>query len=147
MIPQGVLSILVPLVKQFEGDKLNEYPDATGKMTIGYGHTGSDVSEGETETQDQADSQLALDLDRAYTQMLVSVPALTNESYTRQAALTDFVYNLGVGTFDRSTLRSAVMVGAWQNVKIQLSLWTHAGGKVLPGLVRRRQAEIALIDA
>ena len=146
-IPSEVLSILEPLVKMFEGCKLQSYQDSAGVWTIGYGHTGPDVVQGLSWTQDQADAQLALDLNRAYSLCIQAAPCLLNETKSRQAALTDFVYNLGVGTLDRSSLRSAAMVGAWQNVKTQLSLWIHAGGKIEEGLVRRRAAEISLIDA
>lgn len=147
VIPAEVLAILEPLVKRFEGCRLHAYQDTGGKWTIGYGHTGPDVVQGLIWTQDQANSQLALDLDHAYTQLTTLIPAILHDTTSRQAALTDFVYNLGVGTLDRSTLHSAVMVSAWQSVKTQLSLWIHSAGKIEPGLVRRRDAEISLIDA
>lgn len=143
----SVLEILEPLVKKFEGCRLEAYQDSTGRWTIGYGHTGPAVVQGLIWSQDQADAQLALDLDRAYTQASSLLPDILQLSSSRQAALADFVYNLGVGTFARSTLHGAVLRKEWLTVKTQLALWCHAGGKVLPGLVKRRQAEIDLIDA
>ena len=144
MIPAEVSNLLIPLVKRFEGCRLTAYQDVAGIWTIGYGHTGLDVIPGLVWVQEQADAALLADLTQHYSQLCQlssSVPAL---SAGRQAALTDFVYNLGIGTYERSTLKHAVDCGAWASVITQLSLWTHSRGQVEPGLVRRRNAEIAL---
>lgn len=146
-IPQEVLELLEPLVKQFEGLRLAAYQDSTGRWTIGYGHTGPDVVQGLVWTQGQANAQLALDLGHAYSQMSSLLPDILQLNSSRQTALADFVYNLGVGTLAHSSLLPLVIRGEWPAVKTQLALWCHAGGKVLPGLVKRRQAEIDLIDA
>ena len=61
------------------------------------------------------------------------------------AAIIDFAYNLGVARYRASTLRRKVDQRDWEAVKVQLMRWTRGGGKVLPGLVRRRKAEVALI--
>jgi lysozyme len=60
-------------------------------------------------------------------------------------AMTDFAYNLGVARYRASTLRKRVDDGDWEDAKAQLMLWTRGGGRVLPGLVRRRAAEAALL--
>jgi lysozyme len=60
-------------------------------------------------------------------------------------ALVDFTYNLGVGRLQTSTLRRVVNAGDWQGAKEQLMRWTRGGGRVLPGLVKRRAAEAALL--
>ena len=60
-------------------------------------------------------------------------------------AMTDFAYNLGVARYRTSTLRKRVDDGDWEGAKEQLALWTRGGGRVLPGLVRRRAAEAALL--
>jgi lysozyme len=145
MIPTEVLSVLLPLVKTSEGCRLQSYQDGAGVWTIGYGHTGLSIGPNVVWDQEQADTQLAVDLAQAYSQLLQASPQLSQETPGRQAALTDFVYYLGIHTYDRSTLHSAVTVGAWKSVAYQLSLWTHAGGKVEQGLVKRRKAEIALL--
>lgn len=145
MIPAEVLSILEPLVMQSEGCKLKAYQDPNGNWTIGYGH--KVPQNREPCTQEEANAWLEQDLALSYAELVQASPGLLQSSAAKQAALTDFVYNLGIGTYSRSTLHSAVTVQAWQAVKTQLALWVHAGGKVEPGLVRRRQAEIALIDA
>jgi lysozyme len=147
MIPDEVLAILQPLVQSMEGCRLTSYQDPNKVWTIGWGHTGPSVGPNQVCTQQEADDWLAGDLSTHYNQTVAISPTLAQQPAGRQAAITDFVYNLGAGTYTHSTLRSAVDCGAWQNVKIQLALWVHAGGKVEPGLVRRREAEIALIDA
>lgn len=146
-IPSEVLEVLEPLTKAFEGCELTAYQDGGGVWTIGYGHTGLDVSLGVVWTQDQADSTLSTDLAHAYSQLLQVSPPLQKQAASRQAALTDFVYNLGVHRYAGSTLRSAVDCGSWQSVKIQLAKWNHDNGRVIAGLTRRRQAEIDLIGA
>lgn len=60
------------------------------------------------------------------------------------AAMTDFAYNLGVGRYRASTLRKRVEAENWTDAATELKRWVRGGGKVLPGLVRRRKAEIAL---
>lgn len=145
-IPTDVLALLEPLVKNSEGCKLESYQDSNGIWTIGYGHTGLGVGPGLVWTQGEAETALQQDLNAAYAQLCQSVPAIMQQSPGRQAAISDFVYNLGVGTFHTSSLRSAIILGAWQNVPRLLSQWVHGGGKILPGLVVRRNAEIALID-
>ena len=61
-------------------------------------------------------------------------------------AMTDFAYNLGVARYRGSTLRKRVDEQDWESAKEQLMLWTRGGGKVLPGLVKRRQAECRFLD-
>lgn len=146
MIPQEVWDLWFPIIRQFEGCKLEAYPDDNGVWTIGWGHTGPDVVPYLTWTQQEADTQLRADMDSHYTQLCNLLPSAPSWPAARQAALADFVYNLGIGTLKHSTLYSALVVGAWQAVKTQLALWVHAGGKVEPGLVRRRNLEIVLID-
>lgn len=146
-IPTEVLSTLLPLVKSSEGCKLSSYKDPNGVWTIGWGHIGPEVVEDLTWTQSQADTVLVSDMDLHYTQLIEVSPSLLRSSAQRQAALADFVYNLGIGTYMHSTLRGAVDRMDWDQVKGQLALWVHAGGKVENGLVRRRNQEIILIDA
>jgi lysozyme len=146
IISAELLALLVPLVKEFEGCTLKSYKKSDNVWTIGYGHTGKDVTEGMVCTQEQAEAWLLADIDSHYSQLCASVPQTPSFAVGKQAALLDFVYNLGIGRFAGSTLHSAVVVGAWQSAKTQLALWIHEAGKVEPGLVRRRDREIALID-
>jgi lysozyme len=144
-IPQDILDIAKPLVQRFEGCKLAAYQDSVGVWTIGWGHT--PAIPGTTITQEQADQLLETDLAAHYDALLLVSPTLQSASSSRVSALLDFVYNLGIGAYRNSMLRSAVDCQAWQSAKAQLAKWVHAGGKVLPGLVARRQAEIDLLDA
>jgi len=61
-------------------------------------------------------------------------------------AIVDFAYNLGVGRLQTSTLKRKINANDWDGAKEQLMLWTRGGGKVLPGLLKRRTAECALLD-
>jgi lysozyme len=61
-------------------------------------------------------------------------------------AVVDFAYNLGVGRLQTSTLKRKINANDWEGAKEQLMLWTKGGGKVLPGLLKRRTAECALLD-
>jgi lysozyme len=62
-------------------------------------------------------------------------------------AIVDFVYNLGLGRLQTSTLKRKINVSDWSAAQEQLMLWTKGGGRVLPGLVKRRSAESALLAA
>jgi lysozyme len=71
--------------------------------------------------------------------------ALCESDWRKFNAVVDFVYNLGVGRLQTSTLRRKINAHDWEGAKEQLMLWVRGGGKVLPGLVKRRQAECALL--
>ena len=71
--------------------------------------------------------------------------ALLDNDWRSFCAIVDFAYNLGVGRLQTSTLRRKINAQDWPAVREQLMRWTRGGGKVLPGLVRRRQAECDLI--
>ena len=58
----------------------------------------------------------------------------------------DFAYNWGTGRLQTSTLKRKINTNDWEGAKEQLMLWTKGGGKVLPGLLKRRTAECALLD-
>jgi len=130
----------VTFIAGFEGFRSNVYNDAAGKATIGYGHllTATD-SFPDGISQDQAlallktDAQIAVAAIRKY----LTVP-LTQAQFD---ALTSFVYNVGTGAFQKSTLVSLLNGGSYSSVPTQLTRWNKAGGQVLAGLTRRRRAE------
>ncbi|UJB32647.1 MULTISPECIES: lysozyme [Chromobacterium] len=132
----------VKLIQQFEGLRLKAYQDAVGVWTIGYGHTGPDVTPGLVISQAQADALLARDLNRFETGVsrLVSVPLNQNQF----DALLSFSYNLGLGSLQNSTLLRLLNQRDYAGAAAQFPRWNKAGGKVLPGLTRRRAAEQAL---
>ena len=70
---------------------------------------------------------------------------MATESPGRLAAIVDFTFNLGAGRLQTSTLRRCINAGNWDRVPQELRRWVRGGGRVLPGLVRRREAEVALI--
>jgi lysozyme len=130
------------LISSFEGCQLQAYRDPVGILTIGYGHVGADVTEGLTITPEYAQTLLKSDVQWAANAVntLVHVPL----SQPQFDALTSFVYNLGVRAFAQSTLLALINKGQLQQAADQFELWIHAGGQVLPGLVRRRAAEMQL---
>lgn len=73
--------------------------------------------------------------------------ALSSKDWDKFNAIVDFAYNLGVGRLQTSTLRRKINAQDWHGAKEQLMLWVRGGGKVLPGLVKRREAECALMGA
>ncbi|SEE14291.1 lysozyme [Pseudomonas coleopterorum] len=134
----------IALIKSAEGLRLKAYPDpGTGGLpwTIGYGST-SGVTRNMVITGAQAEEMLAEDLVRfeCIVERAVRVP-LNQGQFD---ALVSFTYNVGEGNFTKSTLLRKLNAGDTAGAAGQFSRWVHAGGKVLPGLVKRRAAERAM---
>lgn len=132
------------LTQQFEGCRLTAYQDQVGVWTIGYGHTGRDVTSGLIITQDQANALLSSDIagSSAYVNQVVMVALQQNQF----DALVDFVFNLGRAAFGNSTMLRYLNAGNFAGASGQFVLWDHAGGQVVLGLLRRRQAEAAMFQ-
>lgn len=130
------------LIKGFEGCRLVAYQDLAGVWTIGWGHTGKEVHAGLVWTQQQADEALAHDIVAADALLNIYSPGLPDGPLE---AITDFVFNMGIGNYRTSTLCKLVNESAWIAVKAELLKWDHSNGVVVAGLLRRRQAEAALI--
>lgn len=126
------------LTKEFEGCKLEAYPDSTGVPTIGYGHTAG-VRIGDTCTYVQANAWLENDILWA----VKTVNYLVHVTLTQGEfdACVDFVFNLGSGNFQNSTLLKLLNRGDMISAENEFDRWDRAGGKEVPGLLRRRQAE------
>ena len=133
------------LTEQFEGCRLTAYQDQVGVWTIGYGHTGPDVTSGLTITQAQAQILLAQDVRSAVA--CVNNSVTVNLAQEQFDALVDFVFNVGAGAFKGSRLLRSLNAGDFAGAAAQFVLWDHAGGAVNPGLLRRRQAEAALFNS
>lgn len=133
----------IDLVKASEGCRLTAYRDVAGILTIGYGSTGG-IKDGQTISQDEAETMLRSDLDEAAEQVsaLVTVP-LTQGQFD---ALTDFVFNLGAGRFRDSTLLRLLNQGKYAQASAQFPIWILAAGAPQPGLIKRRAAERKLFD-
>lgn len=134
------------LIKTYEGCRLNAYKDVVDIPTIGYGSryiNGIPVKMGQTITQQQADNLLQFDINSLYNTLKQVLPNLTDNQFI---ALIDFCYNLGMYTFLHSTMYNMLKSGNISGAAEQFVLWDHAGGKVLPGLLRRRQQEQSIFE-
>jgi len=134
----------IALIKSAEGLRLRAYPDpGTGGLpwTIGYGST-SGVTRNMVITEAQAEQMLAEDLVRFERIVERAVRLPVNQG--QFDALVSFTYNVGEGNFTASTLLRKLNAGDTAGAAEQFSRWVHAGGKVLPGLVKRRAAERAM---
>jgi lysozyme len=131
------------LIKKFEGFESRAYLCPAGVWTIGYGHT-KDVKEGDEWSQAHAEHMLEVELEEfcEYVNKMVKVPL---EQYQFDA-LVAWVYNLGAGNFKESTLLRVLNQGDYDDVPHQIKRWNKAGGRVLQGLVRRREAEALLFQ-
>lgn len=131
----------VNLIKRYEGLRLKAYkPVKTEKYwTIGYGHYGADVKEGMEITEKHAEELLRQDLKKfeGYVNSYVKVE-LTQNMYD---SLVSFTYNCGAGSLKSSTLLKLLNKGDYKGAAGQFEKWTKGGGKVLPGLVKRRKEE------
>jgi lysozyme len=132
------------LTKEFEGLRLSAYADQGGVWTIGYGHTGPGVHAGLTITQDQADAFLHSDV--AGSVACVNRVVTSNINQNQFDALVDFTFNLGCASLSQSTLLRFVNAGDFASAAPQFLRWDHLRGVVIPGLSRRRQAEMALFN-
>lgn len=143
------LDIAASLCRQFEGYRSRPYLCPAGIPTIGYGSTyysdGRKVTLGDAPMDEPtARALLVAELERTYLPgVLRQCPVLATDE-SKCNAIVDFCYNLGVGRLQTSTLRRKINSQDWGGAKEQLMLWTIGGGKVLPGLVKRRAAECAL---
>ena len=138
---------MIDLEKEFEGCRLEAYPDPESggdPWTIGWGHTGPEVHEGLVWTQAQADAQLVKDKERA--QEVIDELVSTHLTPDENAAVRDFIFNLGAGSFKGSTLLRMLNTGDMEGAAQQFDRWDHAAGRVVAGLLRRREAETALFE-
>ena len=127
------------LTESFEGLRLSAYYDLRGVLTIGYGHTGPDVTPGMQITAAQAEGLLIQDTQWAAHCVNTAIDvALTQGEFD---ALVDFVINVGCAAFCGSTLRRLLNAGDYHGAMLQFLNWDWAGGKVVAGLLRRREAE------
>jgi lysozyme len=137
------------LCRRFEGLYLKPYVCPAGVPTIGYGATfyadGRPVRMTDTAiTREQAEALLLWMIRSHFMPPTIAACPGANTP-GRLAALTDFAFNLGAGALRGSTLRKRVNAGRWEDVPTELRKWTRGGGRVLRGLVIRREAEVALI--
>jgi lysozyme len=135
---------LLRLIRHFESCRLRPYYCPAGILTCGWGSTGTGVYPGYVWTQAQADSRLLLDATNNVLAVKSICPYLEGN---KLFAITDFVYNVGIGAFRASTVRSKLDRGDDFGACKQLERWVYGGGRVLKGLVIRRRAEIYLFNS
>jgi lysozyme len=145
------------LIKRFEGLRLEAYQCSAGVWTIGYGHTSAaggvfsdtkgraqtEVMRGLAITAEEAERLFKADIDRFDNQVerLVKGIALSQNQFD---ALVSLAYNIGLGAFARSTVLKRLKRGDERGAADAFLMWNKAGGRVLRGLARRREAERAL---
>jgi lysozyme len=134
------------LIKAFEGFRGKAYRCPAGVWTVGYGHTSMagppDVRPGLRMSKGEAAAVLAKDVDAFARDIGALIRVQLNDN--QFGALVSFAYNVGVGAFRKSSVLSAVNAGEMDKVPRRLNLWVKAGGRTLPGLMKRRAAEGAL---
>lgn len=128
----------IDLIKKFEGCKLTAYKCPAGVWTIGYGHTGQDVKPGLTITQAKADKLLKSDLAK-FEQHVMLFDSKYNWTQNEFDALVSFAYN--VGSINQLTKN---MQRTKKQIADAMLQYNKGGGKVLPGLTKRRQEERSL---
>lgn len=131
------------LTEEFEGFSLNAYQDSAGVWTNGYGNT-HNVTPGSTITMAQAISDLASNIKGA--EYVVNTVVTTPLNQNQFDALVDFVFNLGSGNFQSSTLLRKLNNNDFVGCSQEFPKWNHAGGVVVDGLTRRRVAEQVLFN-
>lgn len=159
----------INLIKRFEGCRLVAYPDPASELakavsmaklkasdyqqlpgweafkgdpwTVGWGHTGYSVKEGQKITHATADS--LLNMDAAHAAWILHDLKLNQNQFD---ALTSFVFNVGSHAFRHSTMCRYLEIGNYKAASKEFLKWTHANGAVMDGLTRRREAERALFD-
>ena len=148
-VPQAAIE----LAKRFEGleRKVKRGVEITavpyicpaGFWTIGYGHLCDPKHAPITEAD--AEVYLVRDLQTALAATLRYCPVLATEPEVQLAAIVDFAFNLGAGRLQTSTLRRRVSQRDWVSAEKELGRWVYGGGRPLPGLIARRQAECLLL--
>lgn len=135
-------SSAVHLIKEFEGFRSKAYTCPGGYKTIGFGHVLRSDDNLAYIDENEAEKLLEQDLKIAEISVIRNIAVdLTQGQFD---ALTSFSFNLGSAALQRSTLRQKVNRLEHEEVPREFLRWVYAGGIVMPGLVRRREAEVNL---
>ena len=140
------MSLTIDIIKKSEGLRLTAYRDSAGIWTIGYGHTGSEVHEGLTITEAEAEALLERDIAWAVDTVRRSVRVPLTEE--QRAPLASLTFNIGSGGFRGSTLLRRLNSGDYEGAADAFLMWNKitVGGKkiISPGLSSRRERERSL---
>lgn len=140
----AAVAAVCALATCYEGTVLKSYVDPVGVLTACTGHTGPELRPGQVFTQGQCAALLNADVAKAVQIVQRCVPDAPDRVL---AAFGDATYNMGETIAcdrNRSTAARLLAAGRWEAACLQLPRWNTAGGHVLPGLVRRRAAEMDL---
>lgn len=135
-----VVSLTSEIAKRFEGLSLKPYVCPAGYWTIGYGHLCP--AKQRPISLAEAEEFLALDVEAALRSVIRLCPVLLTEPENKLATIVDFTFNLGAGRLAASTLLRRLRARDWDTVPVELRKWVFGGGRKLPGLVLRREAEV-----
>lgn len=145
----SAFDLAAAIAKMFEGFFPKPYRCPANVPTIGYGTTrypdGRKVTMQDAPIDEtRAEELLSWEMAKARSAALRYCPGLIADD-KKLAAISDFVYNLGAGNLQSSTLRRKINSGDWQEAKRELMKWVRGGGRILPGLVKRRTVEASFI--
>jgi len=139
------LGLLIPIIQEFEGCKLMAYKCPAGVWTCGWGETGPGIGPYTKWTQEIADNVLRHTASLVLADLIDASPSLVDASTNRIAALADFVYNLGIGAYKKSSLKLRVDQGNWASAANEIKKWDKCKGEPLAGLTRRRAIEAEML--
>ena len=142
-IGAGAVAVAVPFVMMSEGAVQQSYRDPIGIITACVGHTGPELRMGQRYTRQQCEDMLYGDLLK-HAQALDCIKQPMTDG--QKAAFLSFAFNVGNKAFCDSTLARKANAGDMPGACAELSRWTRAGGRELPGLVKRRAAERELCE-
>ena len=142
-IGAGAVALAVPIVMLYEGTVLQSYRDPIGIITACVGHTGPELRMGQKYTRQQCEDMLYGDLLK-HAQALDCIKQPMTDG--QKAAFLSFAFNVGNKAFCDSTLARKANAADMAGACAELSRWTRAGGRELPGLVKRRAAERELCE-
>lgn len=135
----------IALIKEYEGLRLEAYLCPAGVWTIGWGHA-KGVKQGDRIDTSTAEKYLKEDIEEAERGIEKLVKVKLNDN--QFSAIVSFVFNLGTGNFQKSTLLRVINTDPYSpNVAVQFRRWVYADGKISQGLIRRREAEVKLYQS
>lgn len=136
----AAVTLILPAIQQWEGNKPRPYRDVVGVLTVCSGHTGSDIVVNKAYT----DKECKVILDKDITKFTQGVLAISPELESRPyilASTISFSYNVGLTTYRNSSVAKNFKAGQWKAGCDRMLAYTYAGGKYIPGLANRRKAE------
>ncbi|MDE6491213.1 MAG: lysozyme [Muribaculaceae bacterium] len=137
---------MIDLIMQWEGFRAKAYRCPSGVLTVGYGHTGAEITPETTVTTDEATGMLLADI-RNVERCIASMSdgagvVLTQHQFD---ALVSLAFNIGSTRLRRSMLWRKISINApTDEITREFRRWVYAGGKIMPGLVKRREREASI---